>query len=86
MPEDDEQATGPAFTPGPELRFMPLETVMASLSVSKSQAYALVRTGELRAIRVGGRGQRRVSEAELKAYVERAYAELEAELREDSVG
>ena len=53
---------------------MPLEGVQEVLSISKAQAYALVRSGELRAIQVGGRGQWRVEEAELEAYIERAYA------------
>lgn len=53
---------------------MPLEGVQEVLNISKAQAYALVRSGELRAIQVGGRGQWRVEEAELEAYIERAYA------------
>src|SRR5690625_6811715 len=54
---------GDESLPGP---FMPLEGVQEVLSISRSQAYALVRSGELRAIRVGGRGQWRVEEAELE--------------------
>lgn len=61
-------------------RFMPLEGVQEVLSISRSQAYALVRSGELRAIRVGGRNQWRVSESELEAYIERAYAATAKEL------
>lgn len=60
-------------------RFMPLEGVQEVLNISKAQAYALVRSGELRAIQVGGRGQWRVEEAELEAYIERAYAATAAE-------
>ncbi|WP_363323249.1 helix-turn-helix domain-containing protein [uncultured Brachybacterium sp.] len=52
---------------------------MQELSISKSQAYALVRTEELRAIQVGGRGQWRIDLAELEAYIERAYAATDAE-------
>lgn len=58
-------------------KFVPLEYVMDELSISKSQAYALVRTGDLRAIQVGGRGQWRVSLGELEAYIERAYVDAE---------
>lgn len=61
-------------------QFVPLETVMHDLSISRSQAYALVRSGELRAIQVGGRNQWRVDLAELEAYIERAYAETESQL------
>ena len=43
-------------------RFVPLADVAETLSISASQAYALVRSGELRAIKVGGRGQWRVEQ------------------------
>lgn len=55
-----------------ERRFVRLEEVRKILSVSRAQAYALVRTGELRAIRVGGRGQWRVEVVEIDAYIERS--------------
>ncbi|GED00304.1 hypothetical protein KVA01_24580 [Kocuria varians] len=38
----------------------------------------LVRSGELRAIQVGGRGQWRVEHAELEAYIQRCYEETAA--------
>lgn len=56
----------------PHRKFVPLEYVEDVLSISRSQAYALVRTGDLRAIRVGGRGQWRVELTELDAYIDRA--------------
>lgn len=62
-------------------QFVPLEHVMQELTISKSQAYALVRSGDLKAIRVGGRGQWRVDLRELEAYIERAYSAAAAELR-----
>lgn len=55
-------------------KFMTLEDVQVVLAISSSQAYALVRSGQLRAIRVGGRGQWRIEQAELEAYINRAYA------------
>lgn len=61
-------------------KFVPLEYVMDELSISRSQAYALVRTGDLRAIQVGGRGQWRVDLVELEAYIERCYAAADAEV------
>ena len=61
-------------------KFVPLEYVMEELSITRSQAYALVRTGDLRAIQVGGRGQWRVDLVELEAYIERAYRETAAEV------
>lgn len=59
--------------------FVPLEYVERELSISKSQAYALVRSGDLKAIQVGGRGQWRVSLDELEAYIGRCYAESDRE-------
>ncbi len=55
-------------------RFVPLTEVSEVLGISSAQAYALVRSGELPAIKVGGRGQWRVEVAELDAYIERMYA------------
>lgn len=54
--------------------FVPLEHIEETLAISRSQAYELVRSGELRAIRVGGRGQWRIELDELEAYIDRAYA------------
>ena len=47
------------------------------LNISGAQVYALVRRGELRAIKIGGRGQWRVEASELEAYIERAYADAD---------
>lgn len=54
-------------------RFMTLDDVREVLSISSTQAYFLVRSGELRAIRVGGRGQWRIENSELEAYIQRSY-------------
>lgn len=54
-------------------RFVPLSDVAEMLSISASQAYALVRSGELRAIKVGGRGQWRVEDSEIESYIQRRY-------------
>lgn len=56
-------------------RFVPLADVAETLSISAAQAYSLVRSGELPAIQVGGRGQWRVELTQLEAYIERKYAE-----------
>lgn len=56
-------------------RFIPLTEVSEILDISAAQAYALVRSGDLPAIKVGGRGQWRVETAELEAYIARMYAE-----------
>jgi len=45
-----------------------------------------VRTGDLRAIKVGGRGQWRVEESELEAYIQRLYAQTAAFVEEHPFG
>lgn len=55
-------------------RFIPLTEVSEILDISADQAYALVRSGDLPAIKVGGRGQWRVETVELEAYIARMYA------------
>lgn len=59
-------------------RFLQLADVAEILNISARQAYALVNTGELPAIRVGGRGQWRVETTELETYIQRKYAETRA--------
>ena len=57
----------------PTPRFLTLDDVAEILNVSWSQAYALVRRKELIAIQIGGRGQWRVSEADLETYIAAQY-------------
>lgn len=57
---------------------MLLSEVAAELNVSDSQVYHMVRSGELPAIKIGGRGQWRVERAKLEAYIEQKYAETAA--------
>ncbi|HEX4189527.1 MAG TPA: helix-turn-helix domain-containing protein [Marmoricola sp.] len=56
-------------------RFLQLADVAEILSTSSAQVYALVRRGDLPAIKIGGRGQWRVEASELEAYIQRAYAQ-----------
>jgi excisionase family DNA binding protein len=60
---------------GVEPRFLKLEDVATYLNVSVAQAYALVRSGELPAIKVGGRGQWRIDKRQLETYIERLHEE-----------
>lgn len=62
----------------PEARFLQLSDVAEVLNISASQTYALVRSGELAAIKVGGRGQWRVERTALEDYIARCYAETKA--------
>lgn len=56
-------------------RFLQLADVAEVLNTSAAQVYALVRSGELPAIKIGGRGQWRVEASELERYIERMYAQ-----------
>ena len=66
-----------------EPRFLLLSDVAAELNVSDSQVYHMVRSGELPAIKVGGRGQWRVERAKLEEYIDRKYAETAAWVAEN---
>jgi excisionase family DNA binding protein len=50
-------------------RFLTLADVAEILSTSVAQVYAMVRRGDLPAIKIGGRGQWRVSEEDLESYI-----------------
>ena len=56
-------------------RFLTLADVAEVLNTSSAQVYALVRRGELPAIKLGGRGQWRVENSELEAFIQRLYDE-----------
>jgi excisionase family DNA binding protein len=58
-----------------EPRFLRLSDVAEILNISSSQTYALVRSGDLVAMKVGGRGQWRVERTELEEFIKRAHAE-----------
>lgn len=61
-------------------RFLTLPDVQEVLNISSPQAYALVRSGELPAIQVGGRGQWRVEATELENYIARQYQATRARI------
>ncbi len=56
-------------------RFLTLADTADVLNISASQAYALVRSGELPAIKVGGHGHWRVERSVLESYIEAKYEE-----------
>ncbi|MGN0064652.1 MAG: helix-turn-helix domain-containing protein [Nocardioides sp.] len=62
----------------PAPRFLTLTDVAEVLNTSSAQVYALVRRGDLPAIKIGGRGQWRVEAEQLEAYIQRMYAETKA--------
>ncbi|MGI8677356.1 MAG: helix-turn-helix domain-containing protein [Jatrophihabitans sp.] len=56
-----------------ESRFLTLTDVAEVLNISSSQVYALVRNEDLKAIKIGGRGQWRVERDQLEEYISRMY-------------
>jgi excisionase family DNA binding protein len=63
-----------------------LTDVAEILQISSSQAYALVRSGELPAIQIGGRGQWRVEQLMLDQYIDNKYAETRRLVEEAKSG
>lgn len=61
-------------------RFLTLADVQEVLNITAPQAYALVRSGDLPAIQVGGRGQWRIESTQLEAYIERQYEATRARI------
>lgn len=61
-------------------RFLTLADVSEILNISASQTYALVRSGELVGIKIGGRGQWRVERDRLEQYIDQAYRRTAASL------
>ena len=62
-------------------RFLTLPDVAEILNTSLAQVTALVRRGELKALKLGGRGQWRVETTELGAFIQRRYGETQTHLR-----
>jgi excisionase family DNA binding protein len=61
-------------------RFLTLADVADILNISASQTYALVRSGELQGIQIGGRGHWRVERSKLEEYIASAYQRTAANL------
>jgi excisionase family DNA binding protein len=62
-------------------RFLTLNDVAEVLNTSLAQVSALVQRGEIRALKIGGRGQWRIERDELEAFIQRMYAETEAQIQ-----
>ncbi len=63
-------------------RFLTLADVAEVLNTSSAQVYALVRRGELPAIKIGGRGQWRVEASALEDFIQQMYADTRTFLAE----
>jgi excisionase family DNA binding protein len=70
----------------PAPRFLSLTDVAEVLNISASQTYALVRSGELPAIKIGGKGTWRVEQSALEDYISRCYAETRAFVESHPLG
>ena len=79
---DSHEVPEDGRTPGIEPRFFTLEDVAAYLNVSVPQVYSLVRSRELPAVKIGGRGVWRVDREQLNAYIERLHEETNEWARE----
>jgi excisionase family DNA binding protein len=64
-------------------RFLTMADVAEELSVTLSQVYHMVRSGELPAIKVGGRGQWRIERERLESYIAQKYDETSAWVRDN---
>lgn len=65
-------------------RFLTLADVGEVLNVTVRQVYALVRSGELKGIQIGGRNQWRVEVDQLEDYIQRQYARAEQTIAESA--
>lgn len=63
-------------------RFLTLTDVAETLNISGQAARALIRSGELQAIQVGGRGQWRIEASWLQEYVDRQREATRARVQE----
>jgi len=69
-----------------ESRFLLPAEVAEIFNISSSQVYALIRSGQLKAVKIGGRGVWRVERSALEAYIEQAYRDTESFLDEHPFG
>ena len=70
--------------PRPAPRFQTLAQVADELNISVAQVRALIRSSDLKAIQVGGRGEWRVERVQLEAYIQQAYRRTRANLAADA--
>jgi excisionase family DNA binding protein len=76
MPSAAPPPAGPPAGPHSELgRFLTLADTAEVLNISATQAYGLVRSGELPAIKIGGNGHWRIERDVLEGYIAGKYEE-----------
>jgi excisionase family DNA binding protein len=74
---DARETSESGKTPGVEPRFFTLEDVATFLNVSVPQVYSLVRSRELPAVKIGGRGVWRVDREQLDEYIKRLHQDTD---------
>ena len=67
-------------------RFLTPDDVAEELNTSHAQVMALVRSGDLPAIKVGGRGFWRVERSTLEDYIKRCYEQTRQFIQEHPAG
>jgi excisionase family DNA binding protein len=77
MPSSPEERPASRAGADPGRRFLTLADVAEILATSVAQVRALIQSGELRYIQIGGRQQYRIEAVELEDYIARMYAKAE---------
>lgn len=67
------------------LRFLTLQQVAEELNTTPSTIRALIASGELPAIQIGGRGQWRIERSKLEDYIAGAYTRARTDLAKGEV-
>ena len=67
-------------------RFLTIPQVAEELATSEAQITALVRRGDLPALKLGGRGQWRIERSKLEAFIQQMYEETALKLEERQRG
>lgn len=73
MTAKPKPASTVAVPDAPKHRFLTVDQVAEELNVSSVQVRALIKSGELRAIQVGGRGMWRIGVQDVEDYIAEAY-------------
>ena len=75
---DERRDVGSTSRGRPEPRLFTIADVAKYLSVSEAQVYSLVRSGQLPAVKLGGRGVWRIDRQRLDDYIERLHEKTKA--------
>jgi excisionase family DNA binding protein len=67
--------SSPEYSPSMPARFLTLEEVADELALTRSQVYAMVRDGELPAVKFGKKGHWRIERSRLEEYIATKYLE-----------